>query len=254
MAAVVDVAADLRRRIAAGEFQPGDQLPTITDLTTSYKVARGTIDRALRELASEGLVTTRQGKGSFVRKRAVVHRDLGENLKLEFRRALAGDMGGGVFEAMTGVEDVTVVTTYATITADNAVSAHLAVPVGTPLIERTFRHTVNGEPYQIARSYLTTDLAARAGLTGPEVEVPGTGTLMQLHAAGITVQDARFTIEARMPTAPEAFQLAMEPGTPVVEVWRVLNVDGEPVEASKGVIHSDKVGYYLNVDLKGIES
>lgn len=249
----IDVADDLRRRIIAGEFEPDGLLPTVPQLTDEYGVGRGTIDRALRELRSQGLITTRQGKRSLVRRRRRVLRNLDEELRLEFQRALDGNMSEGVFEAMTGADDVQVATTYASVKADEAVAEHLDVEVGAPVLERTFRHTVGGEPFQIARSYLPAATAVRANLFDPSLEVPGTGTLLQLHRAGITIEDARFTIEARMPSVDEAFQMAMEPGTPVVEVWRVLNAGGRPVETLRSVINSDKVGHYLDVDLKGIK-
>jgi DNA-binding GntR family transcriptional regulator len=67
MARYRDIAADLRTRIAAGEFAPGDQLPPITALMAHYKVpGLNTIRQAQQLLVDDGLVETRQGVGSFV--------------------------------------------------------------------------------------------------------------------------------------------------------------------------------------------
>jgi len=67
MARYRDIAADLRTRIAAGEFAPGDQLPPITALMEHYKVpGLNTIRQAQQLLVDAGLVETRQGVGSFV--------------------------------------------------------------------------------------------------------------------------------------------------------------------------------------------
>lgn len=60
------VADDLRRAIAAGTYQPGDQLPTLAELTTRYGIAVMTARDAIRHLATEGLVVSRQGKGAYV--------------------------------------------------------------------------------------------------------------------------------------------------------------------------------------------
>jgi GntR family transcriptional regulator len=65
------VADDLRRRIASGEFGPGAQLPTGRELAAEYGVAPNTVLSALRELRDEGLVTSQQGRGTFVRNTAV---------------------------------------------------------------------------------------------------------------------------------------------------------------------------------------
>jgi Transcriptional regulators len=62
-----DIAQDLKTRIAAGEFAPGDQLPSIASLMQHYKVpGLNTIRQAQQLLVDDGLVETRQGVGSFV--------------------------------------------------------------------------------------------------------------------------------------------------------------------------------------------
>jgi DNA-binding GntR family transcriptional regulator len=59
------VADDLRRRIAAGEWQPDEALPTNKDLAGHYGVSEATITRAMRRLAAEGLVVTVPRWGTF---------------------------------------------------------------------------------------------------------------------------------------------------------------------------------------------
>jgi GntR family transcriptional regulator len=60
------VAAALRAQITSGELQPGHRLPSETEMTTSLGVSRITIRHALSVLATEGLVETRHGAGTFV--------------------------------------------------------------------------------------------------------------------------------------------------------------------------------------------
>lgn len=57
----------LRGGIQRGEFPPGSQLPSITELAERYEVAKGTVQAALRVLRESGLVVARHGKGVFVR-------------------------------------------------------------------------------------------------------------------------------------------------------------------------------------------
>jgi GntR family transcriptional regulator len=63
------VADDLRRAIATGTYQPGDQLPTLAELTTRYGIAVMTARDAIRQLVADGLVVSRQGKGAYVLRR-----------------------------------------------------------------------------------------------------------------------------------------------------------------------------------------
>jgi DNA-binding GntR family transcriptional regulator len=52
--------------IRAGHWQPGGRLPTETELTRVTGFSLGTVQRALRELADEGIVVRSQGSGTYV--------------------------------------------------------------------------------------------------------------------------------------------------------------------------------------------
>jgi len=52
----VAIAEALRQRLAAGEWAPGAQLPTVGALAAEYRVSRATIAKAVELLADEGLV------------------------------------------------------------------------------------------------------------------------------------------------------------------------------------------------------
>ncbi|SDH90349.1 histidine utilization repressor [Paraburkholderia phenazinium] len=56
----------IRRTIESGARQPGDRIPSELDLVAELGVSRMTVNRALRELADEGLVTRVSGVGTFV--------------------------------------------------------------------------------------------------------------------------------------------------------------------------------------------
>jgi len=53
-------------RIHAGEWSEGDQVPSENELAREFKVARMTVNRALRELTAEQVLTRVQGAGTFV--------------------------------------------------------------------------------------------------------------------------------------------------------------------------------------------
>ena len=60
------VKSHIRRTIESGARQPGDRIPSELDLVAELGVSRMTVNRALRELADEGLVTRVSGVGTFV--------------------------------------------------------------------------------------------------------------------------------------------------------------------------------------------
>jgi len=59
------VSAALRERIEAGEWLPGEQLPTLRDIATQYTVSTATARRALIVLRDDGLVVVTPGWGAF---------------------------------------------------------------------------------------------------------------------------------------------------------------------------------------------
>lgn len=75
----VQVADDLRDRMEAGEYLPGDHLPPIAALAHAYEVSTGTVRRALAFLGAEHLIAAEQGV------RAVV-REMGERVVEELKQ------------------------------------------------------------------------------------------------------------------------------------------------------------------------
>lgn len=65
------VASELRARIRAGVYVPGERLPTVRELGDALGVNFNTIARAYRLLESEGEIVSRQGQGTFVEGTAV---------------------------------------------------------------------------------------------------------------------------------------------------------------------------------------
>jgi GntR family histidine utilization transcriptional repressor len=53
-------------RIHAGEWSEGDQVPSENELAREFGVARMTVNRALRELTGEQVLTRVQGSGTFI--------------------------------------------------------------------------------------------------------------------------------------------------------------------------------------------
>ena len=62
----VQVEQQLRALVAAGRLQPGAQLPTIRELAAELRVNYNTIARVYLDLDREGLISTQQGRGTFV--------------------------------------------------------------------------------------------------------------------------------------------------------------------------------------------
>jgi len=62
----IQIAATLRRRIEQGHWKLGDRISTIPELEKEFGVARVTVRQAVEILDAEGLVSAKQGKGTYV--------------------------------------------------------------------------------------------------------------------------------------------------------------------------------------------
>lgn len=71
----VEVAVDLREKIALGVWKPGDRLPPELELCETYHVSRITVRRALDELVRDHLIVRRRAKGTFVLDLSASHED-----------------------------------------------------------------------------------------------------------------------------------------------------------------------------------
>ncbi len=54
------------QRLQAGEWKPGELIPSEIELAARFRVSQGTVRKAVDELAGENLLVRRQGKGTFV--------------------------------------------------------------------------------------------------------------------------------------------------------------------------------------------
>ncbi len=62
----LQVASVLRERIHSGQWAAGDKISTLEELESEFEVARVTVRQAVEVLREEGLLQTRQGRGTFV--------------------------------------------------------------------------------------------------------------------------------------------------------------------------------------------
>ena len=72
----LQIIEQVKQKVAIGDWKTGQEIPSIRALAVSLKISVITIRRAYLELEREGVIVTRQGKGSFIADSP----DLGENL------------------------------------------------------------------------------------------------------------------------------------------------------------------------------
>lgn len=74
---------EIKYAIATGKIPPGSQLPTVRQLAVDLKVNVNTISRVYSELEKEGVLSTRQGKGTFASKKNGMQSNGRDNERLD---------------------------------------------------------------------------------------------------------------------------------------------------------------------------
>jgi GntR family transcriptional regulator len=72
----IQIMEQIKRLVAVGDWPAGQEIPSIRQLAVDLRVSVITVKRAYLELERDGVIVTRQGKGSFVAE----GRDLGTKL------------------------------------------------------------------------------------------------------------------------------------------------------------------------------
>jgi GntR family transcriptional regulator len=64
--AYIQLTQQVRHALRLGVLTPGDQLPTVKEVVEKLILSPNTVLKAYRELEHDGLISSRQGKGTFV--------------------------------------------------------------------------------------------------------------------------------------------------------------------------------------------
>ncbi|MDQ2735883.1 MAG: histidine utilization repressor [Pseudomonadota bacterium] len=196
------VKAFVRQRIASGEWRPGDTVPSEAALMRQFEISRMTVNRALCELAVEGMVNRVQGSGTRV---AELHR-------ISSRLAIR-DIREEVIER--GHLHSSRVVLLAEEKASPELARSLSLRPRAVAFHSVLVHLENGIPIQYedrfvnpaaAPHYLQNDFAR----TSP--------TLYLLRHAPLT--EASYEIEACLPTPQEAAALGIKRGAPCLAMLR----------------------------------
>jgi GntR family transcriptional regulator len=219
-------------------------MPSEQELINRHGVARGTVRDAMDLLRAEGLVRTEHGRGSFVRDRPPVRRLAHDRFARRHR-----DRGRAAYLAeleAEGRKPEVQVLEIGRAKAPDEVAVWLQLAIGADVLVRRRRYLADGEPMELATSYIPWELAEGTaiaeGNTGPG------GIYARLEERGHELKRFSEEVASRMPTSEEVRALVLEPGVPVFRLVRVAyDMNEQPVEACDTVMAADR--YVLSYEL-----
>ncbi|QDF96746.1 GntR family transcriptional regulator [Azoarcus sp. DD4] len=225
------IKALILQALEAGEWRPGQAIPSEQELASRFSVSQGTVRKAIDEMAAENLLIRKQGKGTFV----ASHNDP----RALFRFLRLVPMDGDLSHPQSIPLDCW------RAKAGQEASRMLGIELGAPIIivRRLLRFAM--KPVVIDEIYLPGDVFP--GLSF-EMLQGWSGSLYSLFETrfGLRMIRAQERIRAVAADRSTSEALKVAEGTPLLSVERVTYTYGDkPVEWRRG-LYSTAEHFYLN--------
>lgn len=220
----------LAERIARGEWEPGDMLPTEEQLQEQYEISRTTVRQALKELELEGRISRQRGRGTFVSRPKLSH-----SAEPHFR--LTDTL------RQQGVRPGWKVLAAEWLPASAEIAARLELEPGTPVFELRRLRLANDE----AIGYHVAHASPALATSIDKGSLESGGSLGYLQAQKVLEGSyADRVLEAIPATEEVAARLGVEEGTPMFLIRRqVFDREGQPVELLRAVYRGDRLQYHV---------
>lgn len=225
-------------KIASGEWPPGEHIPPEGQLCADYGVSRGPVRQALDHLVREGLLSRKQGKGTWV-------------LPRKIERSLGRFYSFTSLISQQGLEPSARLLAFETAQPGPSVRRSLGLDAGQQVYKIARVRLANGEPLILETIYVPAALCP--GLTAGQVEVKPLYSILEDDYRLLPAR-ARQYFEAVVADNFEAELLAVEPGAPLLLLQNVtFAADDRPVVLSKALLRGDRLRYYVDlVDQPGL--
>jgi GntR family transcriptional regulator len=216
--------------IKNGQFREGDLIPTENEIGQSFNVSRITVRRAISELAREGYLTARQGKGTFVT-RPKIERPITLMRSFSTATASGGHKPGSSLLALRHDR------------AGEYIAAALKIRPNdwVWVIERL--RLIDDEPIGISTIHLF--LPTHLSLAPFELE-EDLSLWTILEKKGLILARAEETVEAVAANEQQAQLLQVETGAPLLLVEGIVYTDhAAPIEHHKVFNRGDRYKYLI---------
>jgi GntR family transcriptional regulator len=218
------IANAIADRIGSGVYRPGDQLPTEPQLRAEFGVSPMTVRRAVNILLDRGLVSTTQGKGTFVR-----GLELGEAV---FRLQDITDMWVG--DASVGV----LLLEARIVAADERVAAMLQCPLNAPTVYMRRLIQRNGAPLVYHLEHVVYD--EHRPLVEAQLQITSLDGLLR-SARGKGIPSGQLSVQAVSLDPEAADLLKVAQGSPAFCLEHLFSdFDGQVVSWGRFLCRADQ--------------
>lgn len=227
------------RQIRSGELQPGDMLPSETEIASHFNISRMTVRRAIADLLSSGMVYTEKGKGTFVARPRL------DKVVFDLNNYYDEIKQKGLLPYAELLE--TSITK-----ADAKMAKKFGIAENTRCLYFRIIITASGEPIAYETKY--TVYAKNTPILESQLKDPLLSRLAEAHSDRVPTSSKK-TLMVSTATEEEAKVLDVSPGIPVFfMIQSIYDVDNNIIAWGKSVFRGDryKVTSYEGWNVKEI--
>jgi GntR family transcriptional regulator len=216
----------------AGEWRPGEVIPSEMDLAARFGVSQGTVRKAIDALAADNLLVRRQGKGTYVATHTEERSSMFRFLRIRKNDGRDEYPASRLIDVRRGKASPEVARALELKTGDSVFILRRVLEYG-------------GEPAVLDEIVLPSSLFR--GMSRGRVEAYR-GSMYSFFETqfGVRIVKAQEKLRAVAADATTAALLRVEPGQPLLAVERVTRTYGDrPVEWRRGLCATRR-HHYLN--------
>jgi GntR family transcriptional regulator len=222
----------LKENIEAGNWNPGDTIPSENQLMQEYNISRNTVKKAIENLVQEGILNRVQGKGTFVS-------------EPKFEQSLSGFYSFSKVMRERGLEPKDVIKSVKQVKAKPSIAKHLNLMEANNVFELKRIRYAQNEPMIIETSYVPQKYFP--GLSKEMLEKSSLYDLMQ-QEYGVYVTRAKEIFEPVLIRDYESKYLQVEEGYPALLLDRIAYDSTEvPVEFCRSIVRGDRCRFYTEL-------
>jgi GntR family transcriptional regulator len=227
---------NLYDQIETGFFKPGQLIPSERNLCQRYGMSRITVRRCLEEMANEGMLYRKHGKGTFVAPSKV-------------KQGLARIVNFSRTVLELGMQPSTIILSMESIVADVHIAKVFDLPIATLFQKLALLGKGDEEPLVLYESYFPPKIGQKMipeAMSRGEKGIPFSTYDLYGEATGIFPSAVNQTFEATTADDRLSQVLKLEKGAPVLLITSIfLNGNQEPLEFRKATYRADRYKFHI---------
>ena len=232
----VQLKQDLFEQMNLGQLKAGQPIPSERSLCAKYRISRTTVRQALSEMINAGILSRKQGKGTFVIERRV---NQGLVRIVNFERT--------VLEL--GLKPSTQVLGNDVIPADIQMAKILDVPLTSQILKLTLLGKGDATPLVLYESYFPLQFGQRMAKKAAQLEKKGapfsTYDLYE-RMGSVTPRSVAQTFEAITADDRLAAIMKVRKGLPIFMITSIFQTaDQRPLEFRTALYRGDRYKFHL---------